>query len=156
MTGNNTTYLLRFWSAQAACAKQLSRLSRHRGWRCDGRRPTRPRNYFVPSCRPIQRGDLLGEAASRVPEGPLCSGSGEGQTGLFHMLFSVPGNGARAGVQSNEAAVGHLAMDPDRDSGDISSRGFGILIVGSALVTRVMRPAHPLSSLTLSQAHRKG
>ncbi len=50
--------------------------------RCDGPRPPRPRNVYVPLYRPIQGGDLLGEGNTRVPEGPLFSGSGEGQTGL--------------------------------------------------------------------------
>ena len=78
MTGNNTTNLLRF-EAQPPPPVAVRRPS-----------ASRPRNYFVPSCRPIQRVDLLGQAAGHVSEGPLFSGSGEGQTGF--VLHAISGS----------------------------------------------------------------
>ncbi len=87
-------------------------------------------------------------ALSRVS---LCSGSGEGQTESARFRVSVLGAGERAGVQSKRLAVRHVAMEPWRHRGDISSREYG-LWMGSALATRVMQWAHPLS-LSSRQSH---
>ncbi len=84
---------------------------------CDGAavlRPARPRNISVPSCRPMQRGDLLGEAKLRV--GSDICGLGGGADGVVTRLrvpvlvcgASVSARSDRLVSSSSEFGRGYL------------------------------------------------